>query len=344
MEVNSLLREKKELDPGGEVPSSNKRSLTPILLGGSRHTTTKQDVVRCSLDQLPIGILHKIVDHLDLVALACLKGSNRHFYNIISIDPSLLSVCMRWRIHVQFWRDKTTRPLEKVCVLCNIKGKHRRFRDGDVRLVMEGPAISCSKSHINKHKPIIDGKTSHRYSTTDRWKTDRWKWDLIDYRRTLLYNIPEPPQSLIESHVNYTLDHMYYATHGHPRRLDPKNLYRWDDKAGGQCYDHLMDQFGSSKSVEALLPLIHLPVKPAWLRFTMILCTHCGRHVDEGDSRLHGCLKCCCDVCHRQLDQKFYRAGPRRTPNPQIRRILAYEKGYVWIYEVGSKYLAENMP
>ena len=335
----SSVHEKIDHNLGGEVSSPNESSLALVRSGVSRHTTTKQDMFCRSLDQLPIRILHKVVDHLDLVALVCLKSSNRHFYTSISIDRSLLNVCMKWRIHVHFWNDKTTRPIEKACILCNIKGKHRRFRDGDVRLVVEGPAVSCSKSHIHKPNPIIDKKTSHKYSTTDRWK-----WNLIPSTTTLFYNIPEPPQSLIESHVNYTLDHIYYATHGHPRRLDPKNLYRWDDKSDGQCYDHLMDQFGSTKSVEALLPLIHLPVKPAWLRFTMILCTHCGRHVEEGDSRLHGCLSCCCDVCHREVDQQFYRTGPRRTPNPQIRRILKHEKGYAWIYEVGSKSLVIHMP
>ena len=170
MDVNSSLHEKEDLNIGGEASGPNKLSLALLRLGGSRDTTTEQDMFRRSLDQLPIRILHKVVDHLDLVALVCLKSSNRHFYTSISIDRSLLNVCMKWRIHVHFWNDKTTRPLEKVCILCNIKGKHRRFRDGDVRLVMEGPALSCSKSHINKPKPIIDKKTSHKYSTTDRFK------------------------------------------------------------------------------------------------------------------------------------------------------------------------------
>ena len=328
MDVNSSLYEENDLNPGGEVSSPNESSLALVRSGVSRHTTTKQDVVRRSLDQLPIRILHKVVDHLDLVTLVCLKSSNRHFYTSISIDSSLLSVCIRWEIHILFWNDSTTQRLEKACMLCKVNRQHQRFRGGDERFVIEGPTMSCSKGRIRK--PIIEGKISTKYSATKKWK-----WNLLDSTTTLFYNIPEPPRSLVESYVNYTLDHIYYFTHGHPRRLDPKSLYRWGDE--GLCYNHLMEQFGLSKTMEALLPLIQLPLEPVWLRFAVLRCSHCGRCVEEGDSRLHGCLNCCCDVCHRLISYQHYRTGPRQTQNPQIRRILADETGSVWIYEVGSK-------
>ena len=345
MDFNLLVHEKKDLHLGGEGSSSNKSSLALIRSGVSRHTTTKQDVVRRSLDQLPIGILHKVVDHLDLVALVCLKCSNRHFYTSISIDPSLLSVCIRWLIHIHFLNDNPTQLMEKACMLCKVKRKHRRFRDRDQRFILEGPSIPYSEGH--RKDPIIREKISHNYLATKQWDwDDKWiptEWTLMNSTTILFYKIPEPPKSLIESHVNYTLDHIYYFTHGHPQKLDSKSLYRWCDDSEGQCYDHLMEQFGLNKTIDALLPLIQLPLKPMWLRFTVLRCAHCGRCVEEGDSRLYGCLNCCCNVCHRLISHQHYRTGPRRTPNPQIRRISMDEKGVVWIHEVGSKSLTITM-
>lgn len=336
MDVNSSVHEKKDLNLGGEASSPDESSLTLVRSGGSSHTTTKQDVVPHSIDQLPIGILHKVVDHLDLVALVCLQSSNRHFYNSISIDPSLLSVCIRWRIHVHFWNDRQNERLEKACMLCKIKRKHQRFQDGDERLVIEGPAKSCSKGHIKSS--II-----RENITPDRSATEKLEWTLTDPTTALFYKIPEPSKSLVESYVDYTFDHIYHFTHGHPRRLDPRSLYRWYKLADGLCYDHLMEQFGTNKTIEALLPLIQLPPKPTWLRFTVLRCLHCGKCVEEGDSRLHGCLNCCCDVCHRRISHQHYRTGPRQTQNPQLRRILGDELGSLWIYEVGSKCIAINM-
>ena len=337
MDVNPLVHEKEDHNLGGDGSSPNDSSLALVRSGESRHTTTEQDAVRRSLDQLPIGILHKVVDHLDLVALVCLKSSNRHFYTRISIDPSLLSACIRWEIHILLWHDSPTQPQEKACMLCKIKQKHRRFRDGDERFVIEGPTISCSKGHIKS--PIKRGNVSPDHSATKKLKQT-----LMDPTTALFYKIPEHPKSLVESYVDYTLDHIYYSTHGHPRRLDPRSLYRWHRLGDGLCYDHLMEQFGTNETIEALLPLIQLPPKPVWLRFTVLRCSHCGRCVGEGDSRLQGCLNCCCDVCHRLIDYQHYRAGPRQTQNPQIPRILGDETGSVWIYEVGSKCLTINMP
>ena len=308
---------------------------------------TKQDVVRRSLDQVPIGILHKIVDHLDLVALACLKGSNRHFYTSISIDPSLLSVCIRWRIHVHFWNDRRIRRLEKACMLCKTKRKHRLFRDRDERFVLEAPTTNCYDGH--KNDPRMKEKISHSHLARKRWDRDnRWiplEWALVtDSTTTLFYKTPQPPKSLIESSISYTLDHIYYFTHGHPQKLDPQSLYRWHDIADGLCYDHLMEQFGPNSTIERLLPLIQTSSRPMWLRFTVLRCTHCGRCVEEGDPRKYGCMKCLCDVCIRHIGYQHYRTGPRRTPNPQIRRISMDERGSVWIHEVGSKSLTTNIP
>ena len=346
MDVISMVHEKKDLNLCGEGSGPNESSLALVRSEESKHTATKQDEARCLLDQLPIGILHKVVDHLDLAALVCLKSSSRHFYTSISIDPSLLSVCIRWMIQIHFWNDSPAQRLEKACMLCKVKRKHPHFRDGDERFVLESPTIPCSVGH--RKDPIIREKISHNYLATKKWdNVDKWiptEWTLMDSTTALFYKIPELPQALIESYADYTLDHIYYFTHGHPRRLDPKSLYRWCDDADGQCYNHLMEQFGLNKTTEALLPLIHLPSKPMWLSFTVLRCSHCGRCVEEGDSRLHGCLNCCCDVCDCLIDYQHYRTGPRRTPNPQIRRILIDETGSVWIYEVGSKCLTIIMP
>lgn len=240
-----------------------------------------------------------------------------------------------------FRNDSPTLPLEKACMLCKTKRKHRHFRDRDEHFILEGPSKTCSEGH--RKDPIIREKISHNYLASKQWdKDDEWtptEWILMDSTTHLFYKIPEPPKSLIESCVSYTLDHIYYFTHGHPQKLDPKSLYRWSDDADGQCYDHLMKQFGLNKTIEALLPWIQLPPKPVWLRFTVLRCAHCGRCVEEGDPRVNGCLNCCCDVCHRTIGYQHYRTGPRRTPNPQIRRISMDEKGSVWIHEVGSKSL-----
>ena len=345
MDVN-LVYEKEDLKSGSKSSSRNEPSLTLVRSGGSRHTTTKQDLFCRSLDQLPIGILHKVINHLDLVALVCLKSSNRHFYTTISIDPSLLSVCIRWRIHINFWNDRPNQQLEKACMLCKTKRKHRHFRDRDERFILEGPSRPYFEGH--RKDPIIREKISHNFLATKQWdKDDKWiptEWTLMDSATTLFYKIPEPPKSLVESYVNYTLDHIYYFTQGHPQKLDPKSLYRWCDDADGQCYNHLMEQFGLNRMIEALLPLIQLPPKPVWLRFTMLRCAHCGRCVEEGDSRVHGCLNCFCDVCHRQIGYQHYRTGPRRKPNPKVRRISMDEKGSVWIHEVGSKSSTRTRP
>ena len=342
MDVNSSLYEKKDLHPGGEVSSPNESSLALVRSGVSRHTTTKQDVVRRSLDQLPISILHKVVDHLDLVTLVCLKSSNRHFYTSISIDSSLLSVCIKWRIHIHFWNDSRTQRLEKACMLCKTKRKHRLFRHSDERFVLEAPSIDCYGGH--KQDFMMKEKINHSYLARNQWdKDDRWvplEWALIsDSTTTLFYKMPQPPKSLVESYVNYTLDHVYYFTHRHPQKLDPKSLYRWHDIADGLCYDHLMEQFGSNSAIEPLLPLIQMSSRPLWLRFTVLRCTHCGRCVEEGDPREHGCMKCLCDACLRVVDYQHYRTGPGLKPNPEIRRIWIDEKGFVWIHEVGSKSL-----
>ena len=346
MDVNSLVYEQKDLHIVGGSSSCDESPLALVCSGGSRHSTTKQDVLRHSLDQLPIRILHKVINHLDLVALVCLKCSNRHFYTTISIEQSLLSVCIRWLIHVHFWDDRGIERLEKACMLCKTKRKPRLFRDRDERFILEGPSITCSGGH--RQDPIITEKVSDSYLADKRWdKDDRWiplEWGSVKDSTTLFYNIPQPPKSLVESHVSYALDHIYYSTHGHPQRLDPKSLYRWHDIADGLCYDHLMEQFESNSTIERLLPWIQTSSRPLWLRFTVLRCTHCGRCVEEGDPRKYGCMKCLCDVCLRVIDYQHYRTGPRRTPHPQIRRISMDEKGSVWIHEVGSKPLMVNMP
>lgn len=149
MGVNSSVHEKKDPKLGGEASSPNETSLALVRSRGSRHTSTKQDMARRSLDQLPIGILHKVVDHLDLVALVCLANSNRHFYTSISIDPSLLSVCIKWRIHIHFWNDSRTQRLERACMLCKTKRKHRLFRHCEERFVLEAPSTDC---YVNSNR------------------------------------------------------------------------------------------------------------------------------------------------------------------------------------------------
>lgn len=345
MDVSSLVCEEKDLNLGSKSSSCNESSLSLVRSGESRHTATKQDLLCHSLDQLHIGILHKVINYLDLVALVCLKSSNRHFYTTISIDLSLLSVCIRWRIHINFWNDRPTQWLEKACMLCKTKRKRRHFRDKDERFVLETPSIYSLVG--NREDPIVKERISHSHLADSQWDTNDklipTEWILVNSTTTLFYRIPEPPKSIIESYVNYTLDHMYYFTHGHPQKLDPKSLYRWYDDADGQYYDHLMEQLGLNKTIEALLLLIQLPPKPVWLRFTVLRCAHCGRCVEEGDPRLHGFLNCFCDVCPRQVHYQHYRTGPRRTANPQIRRISIDEKGSVWIHEIGSKSLIITM-
>ena len=347
MDVNSLACEEKDLTLGSKSSSCNESSLALVRSGGSKHTATKQDMVCRSLDQLPIGILHKVIDHLDLVALVCLKGSNRHFYTTISIDPSLLSVCIRWKIHVRFWNDRPKFPLEKACMLCKTKRKRRHSRDKDERFVLEAPSTDCYDGH--RADLIMKEKISHSYLAEKQWdKDDKWmplEWALVkNSTSTLFYKIPKPPKSLVESNLNYTSDHIHYFSHGYPRQLDPKSLFRWSDDANGLCYDHLMQQFGSNSTIERLLPSIRTSSRPVWLRFTVLRCGHCGRCVEEGDPRVHGCLNCFCDVCSRLPDYQHYRTGPKRTPNPQIRRISLDKKGSVWIHEVGSKFLFITMP
>ena len=256
MDVHLSVHEMKDLNLGGKSSNCNGLSLALVRSGESRHTATEPDVVCHSLDQLPTGILHKVVDHLDLIALVCLKSSNRHFYTIICIDTSLLSACIRWRSHKMFKYDSQTQRLQNACILCKTTRKHQHFRDRDERFILEGPSITCSEGH--RKDPIIREKISHNYLATKQWdKDDKWiptEWTLMDSTTNLFYKIPEPPKSLIESCVSYTLDHIYYFTHGHPQKFDPKSLYRWSDDADGQCYDHLMKQFGLNKTIEALLP------------------------------------------------------------------------------------------
>ena len=340
MDTKMLEYETKDLTLGGKSSSCNESSLSPVRSEESWHTATEQGVVWCSLDQLPIGILHKVVDHLDLVALVCLKSSNRHFYTSISIDRSVLCVCTRWRIHIAVWDDSPNRLLEKACMLCKTKRIRRKFGNRDERLVLNSPSQHRSDGH--RKDPIMREKIRLNYLAKAQWtKDDKWiptEWTIMDHTTALFYKIPKTPKPLVESCLDYTLEHMYYFSHGYPRELDPKKLFRWSLPADGICYDHLMDQFGSNSTIEALLPLIQISPRPMWLRFTVLRCTHCGRCIEEGDKRKYGCMKCFCDVCHRSVDQQHCRTGPRRTHNPQIRRISMDEKGFVWIHEVGSKF------
>lgn len=116
MDVNLSVYETKDLNLSGKSPSYNGSSSALVRSGGSRHTATEPDVICHSLDQLPIGILHMVLNHLDLVALVCLKSSNWHFYTTISIDQCLLSVCIRWRIHIHFGMiARLYRSKKRVC-------------------------------------------------------------------------------------------------------------------------------------------------------------------------------------------------------------------------------------
>ena len=347
MDVNSLVCEGKDPNLGGRSPSCNESSLALVRSGESRYTASKQDLGCRSLDQLPIGILHKVIDHLNLVALVCLKSTNRRLYTVISIEQSLLSPCIRWRIHILFWDERPKRPLEKACMLCKTKRKRRHFRDKDERFVLEAPSTDCYNGH--RADLIMKEKISHSHLARKQLdKDDRWiplEWTLVmDSTTTLFYKIPKPPKSLVESNLNYTLDYIHYFNHGYSRHLDPKSLFRWTGEADGLCYDHLMQQFGSNSTIERLLPLIRTSSRPMWLRFTVLRCTHCGRCVEEGDPRKRGCMKCLCDVCLRLPGYQHYRTGPGRTPNPQIRRMSRDEKGFVWIHEVGSKSTIITMP
>ena len=224
---------------------------------------------------------------------------------------------------MHFLHVNPAQQLEKTCILCKVRRKQRHFRDRDQRFILEGPSIPCSEGH--RKDSTIREKIGRDYLATKQWeKDDKWiptGWTLMDSTTTLFYKIPEPSKSLIESYANYTLDHIYYFTHEHPQKLDPKSLYRWCDDSEGQCFDHLMEQFRWNKMIEVLLPLIQLPLKPTWLKFTVLRCAHCGRCVEEEDSRLHGCLNCCCNVCHRLVSHQHYKTGPRPTLDPQIRRI-----------------------
>ena len=220
MDVKSLVCKEKDLNLGGKSSSCNEPSLALVCSGESRNKTTKQVMVYRSLDQLPIRILHKVIDHLDLAALVYLKGLNRHFYTTISIDPSLLSACIRWSIYINFWNDRPKKPLEKACMLCKIKRKRRYFRDKDERFVLEVLAIYSLIRNRASSTLILKEKINYNDLADAHWdKDNKWmltEWILMDSITTLFYKIPEPLKSLIESYVNYTLDHIYYFTHGHP--------------------------------------------------------------------------------------------------------------------------------
>ena len=161
MDVNSLVCEGKDPNLGGKSPSCNESSLALVRSGESRYTASKQDLGCRSLDQLPIGILHKVIDHLNLVALVCLKSTNPRLYTIISIEQSLLSPCIRWRIHILFWDERPKRPLEKACMLCKTKRKRRHFRDKDERFVLEAPSTDCYNGH--RADLIMKEKISHSH-------------------------------------------------------------------------------------------------------------------------------------------------------------------------------------
>ncbi len=207
MDVDLSLYEMKGLNLGGKSSSCNGSSLALVRSGGSRHTATKPNVVCHSLDQLPIGILHKVINHLDLVALVSLKSSNRHFYTTISIDKSLLSVCIRWRIHIHFWNDSRIQRLGKACMLCKTKRKHRTIRDRDERFILVGPSRPCSEGH--RKDPMLIEKISHNDLARNQWDNDnKWvptEWTLMDSTTTLFYKIPQPPKSLVENYVSYTV-------------------------------------------------------------------------------------------------------------------------------------------
>ena len=95
MDVDLSPYEMKGLNLGGKSSSCNGSSLALVRSGGSRYTATKPNVVCHSLDQLPIEILYKVINYLDLIALVSLKSLNRYFYITISINKSLLSVYIR---------------------------------------------------------------------------------------------------------------------------------------------------------------------------------------------------------------------------------------------------------
>lgn len=120
--------------------------------------------------------------------------------------------------------------------------------------------------------------------------------------KDVLTHLEDPRQGTAEL-VTRLLDRTPWA-----RRYITQDM---EEKQKPNYHACAMRRFTPDPVVEALMPFVTPPTLfPTWIRFLVLRCTHCGRCISEGDTRLEGCRDCKCDYCPRLPDRHFRRCGP----------------------------------
>lgn len=104
--------------------------------------------------------------------------------------------------------------------------------------------------------------------------------------------LDEPPYRR-QKWIVRVLDRLTWVRQNTALDLYKQRLYRANEQTRPKYWAHLMEQLGIDPVVESLLQdMLGANEKPTWLAFQVLRCTHCGRGIAEGDSRLQGCLHC----------------------------------------------------
>ena len=109
-------------------------------------------------------------------------------------------------------------------------------------------------------------------------------------------------------------------------------LYRLDPGGMPICFAHFMGMFSWDPYVESLMNSIDVPqTQAAWLAFSGLHCTHCGKSISETETRLVGCADCKCDFCLPTPSYHFRRCGPSQSDRIPIRQVFR-DPVTKWIY------------
>ncbi len=139
----------------------------------------------------------------------------------------------------------------------------------------------------------------------------------------------DEPRYEISKWIARALDRLPWVRRKITLDLDKRHLYRISNRRRPKYSAELMVQLGldplDAGSLEYALLGLGLLTR-AWLAFQVQRCTHCGKYVAEGDTRLRGCLRCKCDFCFRVPENILRRCGPGIWSHPRPDRQIFVDR------------------
>lgn len=130
------------------------------------------------------------------------------------------------------------------------------------------------------------------------------------------------PRRRATSWTARTLARIPWVRHYASPDWNERCLIRFSQWGRSNCDAHFMEKFATDPHIESLMKFAVAPeVGPTWLAFTVLRCTHCGKCISEGDSRLEGCLDCMCDFCTRAPEYHWRRCGPGHSDQIRPRQV-----------------------